>query len=392
MLNEEIVLPYSKPSLNSTDIQEITKSLQSEIITRGPYVEAFESAIAYYCNVKYAVAFNTGTAALMGAYFAADLGRQDRLITTPNTFVSTVGSAVQKGVTPIFLDIDRSHGNLNLQQLEYTLSQSFSRGRTCITPVHFAGIPVDMQKIDRIIQNPQVVVIEDAAHALGSSYLSGEKIGSCAWSDMTIFSFHPVKNITTGEGGMVTTNDENLYRRLKLFRNNGIEKDPAYLENSPEPWYYEVQDLSGNYNFTEFQAALGLSQMARLDQFIEKKRLLMKTYRELLKNVPHIKMFAESYDARTAYHLCVLQIDFNAFKTTRSQVMNKLREKNIGSQVHYIPVYKHPYFKKLCGDLSDYFPEVEVYYQQALSVPFYYDLRVEDVERVVKNLKQALSI
>ena len=202
----------------------------------------------------------------------ADLGPQDKLITSSNTFVASAGGAVLRGSTPIFLDIDRTSGDLDLAQLEHTLSQPMSRGRMCVTPVHFAGIPVDMQKMDSIIQKPDVVIIEDAAQALGSKYPSGEKVGSCTWSQMTVFSFHPAKIMTTGEGGMVTTNDENLFHRLRRFRNNGIENDPRYLQGEPAPWYYEVHDLTGNYNFTEFQAALGLSQLARLDKFIEKRR------------------------------------------------------------------------------------------------------------------------
>ncbi len=382
-MKDDIFLPYAKPSLDPADIQEVVKALGTSTITRGPIVEAFENAMAQYCHVKYAVAFNSGSSALMAAYFAADLGSQDKIITSPNTFVSTAGSAILRGTTPVFLDIDRATGNFNLDELEHTLTKPLSRGRVCIAPVHFAGIPVDIEKIDGMIKDPNVVVIEDAAHALGSSYKTGEKIGSCCWSAMTVFSFHPAKTLTTGEGGMVTTNDEAYYHRLRLFRNNGIERDPSYLKNKPEPWYYEVVDITGNYNFTEFQAALGLSQMARLDSFVEKRRELMKLYRSLLKNSPHIRLFAETYDAQAAYHLCVVQIDFQALKTTRSTVMNKLNEKGIGTQVHYIPLYKHPYFEKMCGDIGSYFPQTESYY---------YDLRPEDVERVVKTLKKVLKI
>ncbi len=390
-MTEEIFLPYAKPSLDSRDIRGVTKALESDIITRGPIVEAFERTIAQYCHAKYAVAFNSGSSALAAAYFAANLKPQDKLITTPNTYVATIAGAVLRGSTPIFLDIDRNSGNLDLSQLEYTLSQPLSRGRMVVAPVHFAGIAVDMQAIDKMIQNPDVVLIEDAAHALGSNYPTGDRVGSCAWSHMTVFSFHPAKTITTGEGGMVTTNEETLYHRLRLFRNNGIEKEQQYLQGEPAPWYYEVHDLSGNYNFTEFQAALGLSQMERLDERISKRRDLIKLYRDLLKDIPHIRMFSETYDLHTAYHLCVVQIDFEAYKTNRSEVMQKLREKNIGTQVHYIPLYQHPYFKKMCGEISEYFPETEAYYAQALSLPLYYDLCPEDVERVVKTLKKLLE-
>jgi dTDP-4-amino-4,6-dideoxygalactose transaminase len=389
-MNVENFLPYAKPSLNAADKQEVSKALETYVITRGPTVEAFEKAMADYCQAKYAVAFTNGSAALMAAYFAAQMGPQDKLITTPNTFVATAGAAMLRGVSPIFLDIDRSSGNMDLKQLEHTLSRPLSRGRMCIAPVHFAGIPIDMQKMDQMVRNPDVVIIEDAAHALGSTYATGERIGSCTWSQMTVFSFHPAKTITTGEGGLVTTQDEALYHRLKLYRNNGIESTVPYLEGQEAPGYYEVTDLTGNFNFTEFQAALGLSQLTRLESFIQKRRELIKLYRDLLKGLPHIQMFSESYDPYTAYHLCVVQIDFEAYKITRTALMNKLREKNIGTQVHYIPVYYHPYFKKVCGEISEYFPEMEKYYSQALSLPLYYDLRPEDVEYVVTTLKKVL--
>lgn len=391
-MTENMFLPYAKPSIDSSDISEVAKALETDIITRGPIVEAFEKKVADYCEAKYAVAFNSGSSALMAAYFAAQLGPQDKLLTTPNTFIATVGAAVLQGATPVFFDIDRSSGNLDLTQIEHILSQPLSRGRMCLAPVHFAGIPVDMQKIDRFIKNPDVIVIEDAAHALGSNYTSGEKVGSCAWSHMTMFSFHPAKTVTMGEGGIVTTQDEAFFHRLRLFRNNGIEREKPHLLASPAPWYYEVQALTGNFHVTEMQAALGLSQMNRLDPFIEKRRELMKTYRKLLRDIPHLKMFSEEYDPYTAYHLCVIQIDFKAYKTSRTVIMEKLREQNIGTQYHYIPIYRHPYFQKRFGDISEHFPQMEAYYSQALSLPLYSDLRMQDVERVVLSLKNALGI
>lgn len=391
-MTDDIFLPYAKPSISNSDIEEASKALNSSTITRGPLVEKFENRIADYCQVKYAVAFNSGTSALMAAYYAAEIGVQDRVITTPNSFVSTVGSAVQRRATPVFLDIDRKSGNFDLKQLEYTITRPSSRGRDCIVPVHFAGIPVDMQKLDRLIANPETIVIEDAAHALGSHYVTGEKVGSCAWSHMTMFSFHPAKNITTGEGGLVTTNDETYYRRLKLFRNNGIERQSEFLKTpTSAPWYYEAQDLTGNYNFTEFQAALGLSQMNRLDEFVAKRKELIKVYRQELRDVSSIQMFSEEYDEQTAYHLCVVQVNFEALKITRESLMNQLFDNHIGTQVHYIPIYRHPYFVDTCGDIAEYFPEMEIYYKQALSLPLYYDLDPQDVKKIVKTLKHLIA-
>jgi UDP-4-amino-4,6-dideoxy-N-acetyl-beta-L-altrosamine transaminase len=381
-------IPYAKQSIDADDQACVSASLKNQLITRGPLVEEFESAIAKYCGAQFAVAFNSGTSALMAAYHSIDTGPSDRLLTTPNTFVSTVGSGMQLQAVPIFMDIDRSTGNMDLDYLNNNLNQPFSRGKTIIVPVHFAGIAVDMQRLDTFIRHPETIVIEDAAHAIGSSYLTGEKVGSCAYSQMTIFSFHPAKTLTTGEGGMVTTNDETLYHRLKRFRNNGIEREPTFLRQPPTLWYYEVQETSGNFNFTEMQAALGISQLKRLDLFVAKRRQLIQLYRSLFKELEGVRLLTDAFDLHTAFHLCVIQIDFSRLGTNRAEFMEKLKEKGIGTQYHYIPVYRHPFFQDRSGDLSPYFPEMEAYYAQALSLPLYYDLREEDVERIVQEVKK----
>lgn len=388
-------LPYAHQSIDSNDIQEVCAALAGDVITRGPKVEEFEQAIASYCGAKYCVAFNSATAALHAAAFAANVNSNDRMITTPNTFVASVAAGMQRGATAIFVDIDCATGNMDLEQVKDNLSQHLSRGRHIVIPVHFSGIPVDMQALDLMIMHPDVVVIEDAAHAIGSSYKDGQKVGCCAWSQMTVFSFHPAKTITTGEGGAVTTNDEHLFQRLQLFRNNGIEKNPQYLseESLGERYegYYEVGELSGNYNLTEFQAALGLAQLKRLDTFVAKRRKLMQKYRQLLTAFPHLTLFNASLDNCTAFHLCVVQIDYSAYQTSRAIVIEKLKEAGIGAQVHYIPIYRHPFFKKKSGDLTAYFPMMEKYYAQALSLPLYYDLGLDHVERVVETLKTILQ-
>lgn len=384
-------IPYTKQSINDNDIQKFAATLSSPMITRGENVEKFEQAIANYCGASYAVAFNSGSSALLAACYAAKVNQYDRLISTPNTFVATVGSAVQFGATPTFVDIDTSTGNLDLQQVEYTLEKPYSRGRPIIIPVHFAGIPVDVAAIDHSLKDPNAIIIEDGCHALGSCYKNGKKVGSCINSHMTMFSFHPAKAITTGEGGMVTTNDPELCHLLKRFRNNGIEREESYLEEKPLPWYYEAQNLSSNYNFTEFQAALGLSQLERLDSFILKRRKLVAHYRKLLKGVPNITLFSDQQDSHTAFHLFVVQIDFQAYRTNRESVMEALRAEGIGTQVHYIPIYRHPYFRRLCGDLTPYFPKMESYYAKALSLPLYYDLTFDQVEKVVSTLLKILK-
>ncbi len=388
-------IPYARQSINAADIAEVGRALSGDVITRGACVEAFEKAMALYCGAQYAVAFNSGTSALLAAGYAAKISASDCLITTPNTFVATVAMGMQRQAAPILVDIDRDTGNLDLQQVEHTLAERrSSRGKTIIAPVHFAGIPVDMQRLDRMVRSPDAVVIEDAAHALGSRYLDGQMVGCCAWSQMTIFSFHPAKTITTGEGGLVTTNDPDLYHRLRLFRNNGIERDPSRLRadvSAQYNGYYETQDLTCNYNFTDFQAALGLSQLQRIDQFIVKRRELMSHYRRLLHEVPNIRLFTADHDAKTAFHLCVMQIDFAYYNISRAQVIAQLREEGVGVQVHYIPLYRHPCFQRACGDISEYFPNMEGYYAQALSFPLYYDLSMEDVEYVVQKLKDILA-
>ena len=387
-MNDQNFIPYGRQSISDEDIHAVSEALRADWITRGPKVQEFEEAVAEYCGAKYAVAFNTGTSALDGAAYAAEICQYDRVITSPNTFVATIGPSIKRGATPIFVDIDLETGNLNLEQLKYTLEIPFSRGKQVVIPAHFSGIAVDMKKLSRTFIHPHSIVIEDAAHALGSSYPDGNKVGCCSYSTMTVFSFHPVKSITTGEGGMVTTNDHDLYERLRKFRNNGIVK----ADDPVDPWYYEVTELTGNENFTDFQAALGLSQLSRLDEIADKRRALVARYREGLNDVPHLKLFSSEKDLETCFHLMVAQVDFDAVGVSRSELMEQLKGKGIGTQVHYIPVYHQPFFKKEKGDISAYFPNMEKYYAQALSLPLFPAMSEADVDRVVEALKEAILL
>lgn len=373
---------YARQSIDQNDIDAVVQSLKGDLITRGAQVEAFEEALKEVCQVRYAVVMNSGSTALDAAYFALDAGPADRILSTPNSFIATVGPGVRRGASPLFIDIDRSTGNFNLDLVLENLDFQSTRGRLFVAPVHFSGIAVDMKKIYNSLKNPRTVIIEDAAHAIGSYYPSGEKVGSCTYSDITILSFHPAKVITSGEGGAALTNDEALYNKLKLFRNNGIIRKSA--------WEYDCEDLTGNYNFIEMQAALGLSQLKRLDKFVLKRRKLVKLYHELLKGVEGVRLFSDEPLERTAYHLMVAQIDFRKFKTTRTDFMQKLLEHRYGTQLHYIPVYRHPVIKKMVGDVAEYFPEMEKYFEEALSLPLYYDLTEKEVESFVETFKKIL--
>lgn len=387
----EPYLPYAHQIIEEDDITAVAEAMRGSVVTRGPCVEKFEESVARYCQVRYAVAFNSASTGLAASCFAAKLSPADRFLTTPNTFIASSGSAKQMGVAPIYIDIDRQTGNCDFDLLTHNLNQDNSRGRDIVMMVHFSGIPFDMARLDKEIRRTDTVVIEDAAHALGASYTDGQKVGCCAWSQMTVFSFHPAKTVTTGEGGVVTTNDEALYERLRLYRNNGIVAQGPQLLGVPAPGYYEVHALTGNFNVSELQGALGASQMLKVDRFIQKRRELVAHYRALLSSVEHLQMFNPHFDSQSAHHLFVVQIDFDAYKKNRVEVMQELHKRGIGTQVHYIPLYRHPVFAKQHVELASYFPQTEGYYKQALTLPLFPSMSLADVERVVKTLQECLK-
>lgn len=386
-MTTEKFLPYGRQSIDAFDLTDLSEAISADIITRGARVQDFEAAIAAEVGARYAVAFCNGTAALEAAYFAADLKPYDRVVSSPNTFVGSVVTPLKLGADLVFCDIDRRHGGMSVESAEPSLHFRSTRGKLVVVPVHFAGITLDVHRIRSIARHPSSMIIEDAAHAIGSTYPSGEKVGSCAFSDMTVFSFHPVKTITTGEGGMVTTNDPALKRRLELFRNNGIVRPEGR-----EPWYYEVHAATGNYNITDFQAALGLSQFGKLREFSDKRRSLVQEYRRLLAGIEGIRLFDEEFDERTTYHLMVLQIDFAKFGVDRATLMQRLQAHNIGTQVHYIPLYHHPVCQVDLEEAPKFFPETESYYASALSLPLYPTLSLEDVAYVCDTLKEQLAV
>lgn len=368
-------IPYAKPSIIQEDLALMNEAMLGSSITRGPYVEKFESAISKYCGSTYAVCFNSGTTALQAAYFAVNGSKSDRLVTTPNTFAATIVPGILYGSEIELVDIDRTSGNLSLDKIKA------SSKRSIYMPVHFSGNPVD---IEALRSSTAGVIIEDAAHALGSLDKEGSPIGSCKHSDMTILSFHPAKSITTGEGGMVTTNSPELNEKLRFYRNNGMVRDP---QKAQYPGYYEIHEATGNFNVTDFQAALGLSQLKRLPLFVEKRRKLVKEYRNQLNGIKQIRLFSEEHDANSAHHLLVAQIEFEHLGKNRSQVMEQLKELNIGTQVHYIPLHHHPILNR-----QYHLPEMEAYYKNALTLPLYYDLEIEEVKLICSNLKALLGL
>jgi len=381
--------PYVRHSINEEDKQAVLEVLSSDFITRGPKTEAFEEAVKEYCGVSYAISLSSGSAALQAACYAAQASKFDRLVTSTNTFIATLTCGALYGARPVLVDVDPKTGNLDLESLQTEFSST--RGKSIYIPVHFAGVAIDMQKMQELIKEPESVIIEDAAHAFGSSYVTGEKVGSCAYSDMTVLSFHPAKNMTTGEGGMVLTNNKQFYEKLLKFRNNGIVKDSQPPENNLGPWWYECQAFTGNFHMSELQGALGLSQLKRLDSFAEMKRNLLECYREEFSDHPHITPSFDPVLSNTAYHLALVSIDFAAVKKERKVVMEELCEKGIGTQVHYIPLYKHPVVKQLIEEKSIHFPKTEHYYAQALSLPLYPDLKEENVRWIAKQVKECLT-
>ncbi|MDF2550239.1 MAG: uncharacterized protein K0S07_1306 [Chlamydiales bacterium] len=389
-MTTENFIPYGRQSIEPEDIEAVTDALLSPVITRGERVDAFEKAVASYTGVKHAISFSSGATALLATCHAIQVSKDDIVITTPNTFVATFAAPWLHGARPYFADIDKKSGNLSLEAVANLLERFRKPGqRAVILPVHFSGIPVDTTKLRKLLQEGDMI-IEDAAHALGSKLPDGSKVGSCKGSDMAIFSFHPVKTITTGEGGMVTTNDDSLAQRIRRFKNSGIERDPDYMEANPGPWHYEVHDISLNYNMNEMQGALGLSQMKKLEAMVRKRRSLVDLYRQCLQELPGVELFDQAYDAHTSYHIFVTQIDFARFRKTRREVMEELYKKGIGSQVHYIPLYHHPALKRIYGDIASHLPETESYFEKALTLPLFYHLKEEQVPAICQKLQHIL--
>lgn len=376
-------IPYGNHWIDTEDINEVTEVLRSSFITQGPLVAEFENAVANYCKASYAVAVSSGTAALHIACRAAGIDIGDEVITSPITFVASSNSVLYCKGKPVFADVQKDTVNINPEEVLKKITDNTK----AIIPVHFAGHPVCLENLSKIAKNKNLIIIEDACHALGASY-NDKKIGSCSYSDMTVFSFHPVKHITTGEGGMVLTNNKKLYEKLIMLRSHGVTKDTEKLEKNDGPWYYEQQILGYNYRISDLQCALGLSQLKKLDSFILRRREIVQRYNRELKDIEGICLPVEKEPAVSSWHLYYIRIEE---VSKRLAVYEKMKEKGIFCQIHYIPVHLQPYYRDQLGYSSGDYPVAEEYYKKCISIPLYPKMSNEDVSYVVKSLKEVLA-
>ena len=410
------MIPYSRQLIEDDDIEAVVSVLKSDYLTQGPVIEAFEAALAANTGARHAVIFSSGTAALHAAYSVAGITKGDVVLTSPITFAATANAALYNGATPVFVDVEPDTGNMDGTLLE----QAVGRRTKAIVPVHFAGHPVDMEPISRTARQHGLIVIEDACHALGAEYrttvtsdqlsvVSEEerdrgpgtgdrrndwiKVGSCTHSDMTVFSFHPVKQITTGEGGAVLTNSADYYDRLRLFRAHGITKDPSkFVIHHPTQdgeWYYEMQLLGFNYRMTDLQAALGLSQLRKVDRFIQRRRTIAGQYGTALARHEYLTLPPERAYARSSYHLYPVRIS-EEFVHRKDTIFSALREAGLGVQVHYIPVYLQPYYE-LIGYKKGLCPAAEMFYRKELSIPLHQAMDDTAVHTVIETVERVFG-
>lgn len=384
------MIPYGRQDISEADIQAVVDVLRSDFLTQGPAIPAFEKSVADYCRAEHAVAVNSATSALHIACLALGVGPGDVVWTSPITFVASANCALYCGAEIDFVDIDPLSYNLSVERLAEKLAQAANSGKLpkVVIPVHLCGQPCDMAGIHALSQQYGFRIIEDASHAIGGKY-RGETIGNCRYSDVTVFSFHPVKIITTGEGGMALTNDAKLAKRMQLLRSHGITRDVNEMTHAPDgPWYYQQIDLGYNYRMTDLQAALGLSQMQRLDEFVTKRHAIAALYDQLLTGLPVIAPWQHA-DSYSGLHLYVIRLKLEEIGCTHRQVFEALRAAGIAVNLHYIPVHRQPYYEGL-GFQAGYCPEGERYYAEAISLPMFPGLTAEQQNRVVRALAEAV--
>jgi perosamine synthetase len=381
-------IPYGRQFIDSQDASAVLEVIKSDWITQGPKINEFEAALCKYTHAKYAVAVSNGTAALHLACLAAGIQKADRVITSPITFVASANCVLYCAGIPVFVDIEPQTFNIDPQKIKDYVQHTKARRNNkikAIIPVHFAGHPCDLEEINNIARKHRLIVIEDAAHALGAQYKES-KIGSCKYSDMTIFSFHPVKSITTGEGGAITTNDKSLYKKLLALRSHGIYKNQAMTEKHGL-WYYEMRTLGFNYRITDFQCALGISQLKKLNGFIKRRREIASIYNRELSNMEKIVLPKEKPYVKSSWHIYCIRLKDPA---NRRAVFEKLHKSGIRAQVHYIPVHLQPYYRKNFGYKKGNFSISEKMYEAAMSLPIFPKMSQAEVKYVIDTLKRVI--
>ena len=386
------MIPYGRQDINQSDIDAVVKVLNSDFLTQGPAVSAFEGAVASYCGARHAVAVNSATSALHLACLALGVSKGDMVWTSPITFVASANCALYCGARVDFVDIDPKTYNLSVERLAEKLAEAEKTGNLpkVVIPVHLCGQPCHMAGIHALSQQYGFKIIEDASHAIGGRY-KGEPIGNCSFSDITVFSFHPVKIITTGEGGMALTNDSQLAKRMQLLRTHGISSDSADMHpRAPEElWNYQQIDLGFNYRMTDIQAALGLSQMHRLDEFVTKRQTIAKRYDQMLSTQP-VAIPWQHPDSYSSNHLYVIRLGLGEINRTHRQVYKAMHAAGVLVNLHYIPVYRQPYYEEM-GFVEGYCPAAEHYFSEAISLPMYSGLTWENQDVVIRALNAALS-
>lgn len=385
------MIPYGRQDLSEADIQAVIDVLKSDYLTQGPMTPAFEKAISEYCGVNFAFAMNSATSALHAACLALDVGPGDVVWTTAVTFAASANCALYCGASVDFIDIDPQTFNLSTDSLETKLLYAKDYGQLpkVVIPVHLCGQPCNMKRIKELSLIYGFKIIEDASHAIGGKYC-GEPIGNCAYSDITVFSFHPVKIVTTAEGGMAVTNNTKYAKKLELMRSHGITRNTEDMVSASQgPWYYEQIDLGYNYRMTDLQSALGLSQMGRLDEFIEARHRVADLYKSMLQD-SRINLPWQHPEGHSALHLFVVRVNRALVEKSHSQIFKELRDLGVGVNLHYIPVYLHPYYQKQ-GFVPGYCPEAEKYYSEAISLPMYPKLTEQQQNKVVTSLFKVLG-
>lgn len=383
-------VPYGRQDVSEDDIRAVEAVLRSDWLTQGPSIDAFEELVAKYCGAPYAVAVNSATSALHIACVAAGLGPGDVLWTVPNTFVASANCALYCGAAVDFVDIDPMTLNISVDELDRKLAVADKAGRLpkVVVPVHFAGQSCEMDKIKALGDRFGFTIIEDASHAIGGRYKESG-VGSCEYSDMTVFSFHPVKIVTTGEGGMILVKNKDAYEKLKRLRSHGITRDEGQMTSAPDgPWYYQQIELGFNYRMTDIQAALGASQMRRIDEFVARRNYLSDRYDGLLSPLP-LTLPIRGKGSYSACHLYAVRLRLAEIKKTRLDIFNEMRAAGIGVNVHYIPVHTQPYYLAL-GFKKGQFPNSEAYYEEAMSLPLYFGLSDEAQAHVAETLTAIL--